>query len=153
MNFEDLIAPDRIGCQVQAGGKKRSLEAISELISHGHPSLTGPEVFERLLARERLGSTGMGHGVAIPHGRCPNIQAIRGAFIQLENPIDFDAIDNEPVDLLFALLVPEESDEQHIHVLGQLAGLFRNNAIRESLRTADDAQSIYDILMQAWLAY
>src|SRR4030065_693523 len=108
MNLEELIDLDRIGCQIEVLSKKKSLEQVSALISAGHPSLTGLEVFECLLSRERLGSTGIGHGVAIPHGRSANVEHIRGAFIQLQKPVDFDAIDREPVDLIFALLAPDQ---------------------------------------------
>ncbi len=151
LSLEELINTDRINCHVTANSKKRGIEVVSELISTQNPQLTGSEVFECLLSRERLGSTGVGHGVAIPHGRCKNITDAVGAFIHLERGVDYDAIDNEPVDLMFALIVPEESTQEHLNVLAQLAVIFKDDQMRKLLREAKDGQEIFKILDDAWL--
>ena len=120
--------------------KKRVLEQAARLLSRGDNSLT-EAVFERLLERERLGSTGLAGGVALPHARMPGVTASRGAFIRLSNPVDFDSMDGQPVDLVFALLVPEEATEEHLQLLAELARLFHNPLFCEQLRSADQQQA------------
>lgn len=153
MNLEQLINLDRIDCQVAVSSKKKGLEELSELISIGHPNLTVHEVFENLISREKLGSTGIGHGVAIPHGRCPYVSQAVGAFIQLSGAVDYDSADKQPVDLLFALLVPENSTDEHLEVLSQLAKVLRDPEIREKLRHAPDKETVFTILKEAWTTH
>ena len=109
MLISDILTPERILCHVRATSKKRVLEYFSKLLAQETSSLTSYDVFEGLLGRERLGSTAIGKGVAIPHARVDECNVTLAAFLQLEHGIDFDSIDHKPVDLLFALMVPENS--------------------------------------------
>ena len=148
MQLSELISPERIRCNLDAQSKKRALEQLSELISQDQDTITSTQVFDSLLARERLGVTGVGHGVAIPHGRLRNSEKVLGAFIKLARGIDYDAADKQPVDLLFALLVPEESTDEHLQLLAQLAGMFSDEGFREKLRHAETTADIHDLLLE-----
>ncbi len=142
----DIIAPDRVACGAEAGSKKRALELLSERLASAAPNLTTEEIFEALLARERLGSTGMGEGVALPHGRLDGIDQPIAACITLRDPVDFDALDNRPVDLLFALLVPEAATEEHLQLLAQLAQMFGNPEFRAELRACHDSADLMEVI-------
>lgn len=146
MQLSELLTPERIACNLSSQSKKRLLETVSEIISSDIQNVTPNEVFDCLLNRERLGGTGIGHGVAIPHGRLQNIDHAIGAFIKLEQAVDFDAIDNQPVDLIFALLVPENSTEEHLQVLAKIAGMFNDESIRQQLRQAPDKTALEQII-------
>ena len=122
------------------GSKKRVLEFFSTFIAQNTPSLDSQEVFSRLIGRERLGSTGIGHGVAIPHARNPHCKAPIAGFLRLAEPVDFDAVDGDPVDLVFVLLVPEEADDAHLALLGQVAGVMNDAETRSALRHAESQQ-------------
>jgi len=111
MNITNLLNPERVFCRDDVGSKKRLLEQLSELLAGSSPGLSQNEIFNALLNREKLGSTGLGKGVAIPHGRMATLEHPVCAFIKLATPIDFDASDGQPVDLIFTLLVPEDSTE------------------------------------------
>lgn len=148
MQITQLISPERVACDVDAHSKKRALEFLSELISNGEDTVSTTDVFNSLIARERLGGTGVGYGVAIPHGRLRNTELTLGAFIKLNSGIDFDAADNQPVDLLFALLVPEESTEEHLQTLAQLAAMFSDDEFRHKLREAQDADTLHNLLVE-----
>ncbi len=149
MQLADIITPDRVAAQVHANSKKRALETISNLFaSESSSSLGCNEIFDALIARERLGTTAIDHGVAIPHGRVKNSTETYGAFIQLQKGIDCDAMDRESVSLLFALLVPEESTEEHLQLLARLAEMFNNAELREQLRMAPDSQTLYTLLIE-----
>jgi nitrogen PTS system EIIA component len=144
-----LIVAERIGNSLDISSKKRLLEVLGELLASAVPDL-GPEaVFERLLERERLGSTGLGHGVALPHARMEQITEAVGAFAQLRRGVDFAAIDEGPVDLVFALLVPEEANEMHLQLLSRLAAMFSDPLLRQGLREADSKDRIL-ALLQGW---
>jgi nitrogen PTS system EIIA component len=138
---------DRICTGVRVTSKKRLLQALSELLADG--VATKEAVFEHLIERERLGSTGLGHGLALPHSRMQEVGEARCAFIQLRGPIDYDAIDDEPVDLALALLVPAEANETHLQLLSALAAMFSNERLRRDLRAATTAQEILD-LFESW---
>jgi len=142
----DLISEARIGCGLEITSKKRLLETLAELLATDHPRLHPEAVFERLLERERLGSTGLGHGIALPHARVKDVNEVLGAFVQTAHGIDFDAADGEPVDLAFALLVPEAANEEHLHLLAHLASLFSDPLIRTQLRKATSAAELLQIL-------
>lgn len=146
MNITDILSPGYISCAATPVSKKRALEEISELISGNDAPLSPNDIFESLLARERLGSTGIGHGVAIPHGRVRNVQKTIGAFMQLRDGIDFDAIDEKPINLLFALLVPEESTDEHLKILAMLAEMFSDEAFCKKLSAATSQDEIYSLL-------
>ncbi len=133
-------------CHVQATSKKRVLEYFSKLLATETSSLTSHDIFESLLGRERLGSTALGKGVAIPHARVANCDVTLAAFLQLEKSIDFEALDKQPVDLLFALMVPENSTEEHLEILAQLADMFSEDAFREKLRNAHGCLEKFHLL-------
>lgn len=146
MLIQDLLTPSRTLCGLQGGSKKRILEKTSQLIAEQNPGLEANDVFSGLLGRERLGSTGIGDGVAIPHCRLKDCQSAVGYLITLEEPIDFDSIDSKPVDLIFTLVVPEEACDEHLQTLASAAELFSQEAVRRALReTADDA-SLYSVI-------
>ena len=147
MNISDIIIPERVGCDISASSKKRALETIGDIIGKSsNDSLLPKDVVDSLFARERLGSTGIGYGVAIPHGRLKDTDKTIAAFVQLHEGIDFDAADNQQVDLLFALLVPENSTEEHLKLLAQLAEMFSDENFRGQLRAAKDRTAIYNLL-------
>ncbi|OGT21154.1 MAG: PTS IIA-like nitrogen-regulatory protein PtsN [Gammaproteobacteria bacterium RBG_16_57_12] len=149
MKIADLLSPDRVVAGLIISSKKRLLEHVSEMIARDCPELSADEIFEGLFARERLGSTGLGEGVAIPHGRIKGARKVMGGFVQLHKPIDYDAMDKRPVDLLFCLVVPEASTEEHLQVLAALAELFSNKGLCQQLREAKDSSSLYRLLTQA----
>lgn len=129
-----FIVADRIGNNVEIASKKRLLEVLGGLLASADPGLHPEGVFEHLLERERLGSTGLGYGVALPHARMKEVTEALGAFIRLREGVDFDAVDNEPVDLVFGLLVPESANETHLQLLSDLASMFSDPAFRQDLR-------------------
>jgi nitrogen PTS system EIIA component len=141
----DLITPKSIIANMRAGSKKQSLQELAKKASE----LTGQHeraVFDVLL--ERLGTTGVGHGIAIPHGKLPNLDRVYGVFARLERPIDFDAIDEQPVDLMFLLLAPEAAGADHLKALARVSRLLRDAAMCEKLRGSDSADAIYALLTQ-----
>jgi PTS system nitrogen regulatory IIA component len=144
-----LIVADRIGHNLEISSKKRLLEVLGELLAGASPSLSSETVFERLLERERLGSTGLGHGVALPHTRIKEVTEAVGAFVQIREGVEFDATDNRPVDLAFALLVPEEANEMHLQLLAQLASMFSDQQLRQNLRGAASKDRIL-ALLEGW---
>lgn len=148
MQLTELLTEDRIACHVEAHSKKRALEELSELLSNDQQYLSPPDIFESLISRERLGSTGIGFGVAIPHGRLKNSDHTTGAFIRLKAGVDFDAIDRNPVDLLFALVVPEESTEDHLQTLAELANMFNDEDFRKRLRDAETAHDLLQLIKE-----
>lgn len=148
MNIAELIVPERVAYCPQIGSKKRLLEHISELLARDTPMLTWDEIFNSLINREKLGSTGLGKGVALPHGRIGTLDKPVCAFVRLGEPIEFDAADGEPVDLVFALLVPEESTEEHLQVLSSIAELFSRAAFCTSMRHCESDNCLYRLLNQ-----
>lgn len=147
MEIGDIINPERIACNIDASSKKRALEKISDILACDEISNIGAQdVCESFIAREKLGSTGIGLGVAIPHGRIKNTDKTIAAFIQLHEGVDYDAEDNESVDLLFALLVPENATDDHLKILAELAEMFSNSQIRKKLRSAKNSSALFDLL-------
>lgn len=146
MQIIDLLTPSRVVVDVRATSKKRLLEALAALLDeHGSPE-TEQSIFESLVRRERLGSTGLAHGIAIPHGRSPDVDRAVGAFIRLAEPLEFDSLDRQRVDLVFGLVVPEHFTDQHLMFLADLAELFSDPKVTARLRAAPDAASVYGIL-------
>jgi len=141
-----FIVEGRIGNGLQISSKKRLLQVLGELLALDHPDLDPEGVFEHLLERERLGSTGLGHGVALPHARMKEVTDAVGAFVQLQEGVSFDAIDDKPVDLVFALLVPESANEMHLQLLSQLAAMFNDPQVRQELRGATSAEQALSLL-------
>jgi len=146
MQITDLLTPQRMACHARSASKKRALELLSELLASAQPGPDAHDIFDSLVARERLGGTGLGHGIALPHGRLTGIQRPMGAFVQLADGIDFDAIDKQPVDILFALLVPENCTSEHLQVLALLAQMFSDKNLRAELREADSSEALYELL-------
>ncbi|SDX32381.1 PTS system, nitrogen regulatory IIA component [Allochromatium warmingii] len=142
----DLINVVRVGCGLELASKKRLIETLAGLLARDHPRLQAETVFEHLLERERLGSTGLGHGVALPHSRMKDVTTAIGAFVQTVQGVDYDASDGEAVDLAFALLVPEEANDEHLRLLAHLASLFNDPSRRVRLREATSADEILQIL-------
>lgn len=145
MNIADLLSEERVDCHSGATSKKRALELLSERLSGAAPELTQSEIFESLLARERLGSTGLGHGIAIPHGRLAGADHAIAAFLKLDQGIDYDAPDRKPVDLLFALVVPEACTDEHLQILASLAEMFGDEETVTRLRSCDDAATLLEL--------
>lgn len=143
MRVNELVTPERTFVDVHGVSKKRLLDHIAELAAGTCPELEEQAVFDALIARERLGSTGIGEGVAIPHCRMSSCRRPIGMLLRLDEPIDFDAADGQPVDLVFVLLVPEENPEKHLKTLSHLAALFNEQSFREGLRRPGDAGQLY----------
>ena len=145
MEIADLLSPDAVIASLKAQSKKQLLQELSEHAAR----LTGlPDrrIFETLIERERLGSTGMGQGIAIPHGRIASLPRITGFFARLETPIAYDAVDNQPVDLVFLLLAPEGAGADHLKALARVSRLLRNQQTCEKLRAATKAEVLYSLL-------
>ncbi|KRT53727.1 PTS IIA-like nitrogen regulatory protein PtsN [endosymbiont of Ridgeia piscesae] len=145
---EGFIDPQRILCGVEISSKKRSLEMLGGLFAATDSELSQDMVFDALLQRERLGSTGLGRGIALPHARMAQIKRAVGAFIQTTQGVDFDAIDNQPVDLAFAMLVPEEATEEHLQLLSKLASLFGDKAFCDRLRQCRSPAEVIELIQQ-----
>jgi PTS system nitrogen regulatory IIA component len=147
MEITDLLTPGSVIAALKAQSKKQLLQ---ELAARAAP-LTGlPErrVFETLSERERLGTTGVGQGIAIPHGRLAGLDKIMGLFARLETPIDYDAVDNQPVDLVFLLLAPEQAGADHLKALARVSRLLRNQTVCEKLRAASKPEALFAILTE-----
>lgn len=146
MQIIDLLTPSRVIVDIRASSKKRLLESLAGLLDeHGSPE-TERAIFESLVRRERLGSTGLAHGVAIPHGRSAEVDRAVGAFVRLAEPLEFDSLDRQRVDLVFGLVVPEHFTDQHLMFLADLAELFSDPTVTARLRSAPDAAAVYGIL-------
>jgi PTS system nitrogen regulatory IIA component len=145
MLIEELITPGRTLCGIEGVSKKRALEILANTIAQDIPAIDADELFRRLIAREKLGSTGIGHGIAIPHCRIEQCTDTMGALITLKHPIDFDAIDAEPVDILFAMLVPEDAHSEHLQTLASLAAKLSDDEYRARLRAADSDASLFAV--------
>ena len=139
----DLITPQSIIANLRAGSKKQALQELAKKAAE----LTGQHeraVFDVLLERGRLGTTGVGHGIAIPHGKLSNLEHVYGVFARLERPVDFDAIDDQPVDLLFVLVVPPDETSAHLQTLAALAKVFMVPAHRARLREQPTGAALYE---------
>ena len=145
MEITDILKASSVVTSLKASSKKHALE---ELASHAADA-TGigkREIFDVLLERERLGTTGVGSGIAIPHGKLADLEKLFGCFARLEAPVDFDAIDGQPVDLIFLLLAPESAGADHLKALARISRVLRNAASCEKLRDASSAETIYTLL-------
>ena len=145
MPLSDLVSQQAVIPALKVNGKK---QAIQELASRA-AELTGQnarEIFETLLQREKLGSTGVGSGIAIPHGKLPKLGKLFGLFARLERPVDFEALDGQPVDLVFLLLAPEAAGADHLKALARVARLLRDPDIASKLRDSRDAAALYAVL-------
>ena len=146
MEIAEILAPQRVINNAEVSSKKAALETLAGMISSAVPDITQSEVFESLIAREKLGSTGLGHGIALPHGRRKGGTNTTGAFMRLQTGVPYDAIDQKPVDILFALLVPEESTEEHLQILSKLASIFSDNTLVNAIRSCNSSAAVFEIL-------
>ena len=145
MELTDLVSPDAVLCAVKAGSKKQALQEIAHRAADAY-GLDTRTVVEGLLAREKLGSTAMGNGVAIPHARIAGLGQIVGVFARLERPVDFEAADGQGVDLLFTLLAPQEAGADHLRALAKVSRLMRDPAVRAKLRETDGTDALYALV-------
>ena len=141
-----LLPPANVVVGLEASSKKRAFEQAGLLFENNH-GIGRSTVFDSLFAREKLGSTGLGQGIAIPHGRIKGLKDALGAFIRLAEPVPFDAPDGRPVTMLFVLLVPEQANETHLQLLSELAQMFSDRVFREALQNAPDATQIHQMFM------
>ena len=137
----NILSASQVLLDLDAGSKKRVFEQAGMLFEN-HLGLARAIVFDSLFAREKLGSTGLGQGIAIPHGRIKGLKQAAGAFLRLSNPVPFDSPDGRPVNLLFVLLVPEQATEEHLQILSELAQRFAERPFREALLAAQDSKAI-----------
>ncbi|MGD9616346.1 MAG: PTS IIA-like nitrogen regulatory protein PtsN [Alphaproteobacteria bacterium] len=145
MEIEDLLSPRAVIAQLRAGNKKQVLLEVARRAA----ALTGigeRRIYDVLAERERLGSTGIGRGLAIPHGKLPELDRLCGVFARLERPIAFEAFDSQPVDLVFALLAPADAGAEHLRALARVSRLLRDDAIRQKLRGAANPDALYALL-------
>lgn len=141
--IDSILTAERTIKSAPASSKKKVLEYLSSFIADHIPESSADDIYERLLNRERMGSTGIGEGIAIPHCRLKQCDKTFGVLLQLEHAIDFDSIDQQPVDLIFALLVPEEATDEHLKTLSMLAQKLSQSDYREALRNSPDSQNLY----------
>ena len=144
----NLLTPTHVLVDLQVSSKKRLFEQAG-LLFENQDGIAKSVVFESLFARERLGSTGLGQGVAIPHGRIKGLKEAQGALLRLAQPVPFDSPDGQPVRLAFVLLVPEKATEKHLQILSELAQMFSDKALREAMAQAADAAALHQ-LVTAW---
>lgn len=147
MKLSEMLTQEFTFCYVASASKKRLLETSAELIAERIPELDANQIFEALIAREQLGSTGIGNGIAIPHCRIPRLQKTLGCLISLQSPVNFDAIDNNAVDLLFLLLVPENTIKGHLEALKTIAENFTNVDYCKKLRAASSCEELFAAAM------
>jgi PTS system nitrogen regulatory IIA component len=145
MEITDLIAPRTVLAQLRVGSKKQALQELAKRAA----ALTGlgdRAIYEVLVERERLGTTGIGNGIAIPHGKVKGLPRLFGLFARLDRPIPFEAIDDQPVDLIFVLLAPEDAGADHLKALARVSRLLRDRVMCEKLRGTDNADALYALL-------
>lgn len=147
MHLGDFISPDSVLPSLRAKTKKQLLQELSSRAAR-RTGLSERVIFDVLFQRERLGSTGLGQGIAIPHGKVPGLKGIVGIFARLAEPIDFDAVDGEPVDIVFLLLAPEGAGADHLKALARISRLLREGSAVEKLRASLDAAALYAVLTE-----
>ncbi|MEQ8370287.1 MAG: PTS IIA-like nitrogen regulatory protein PtsN [Alphaproteobacteria bacterium] len=145
MDIADLLTPAAVRASLRATSKKQALQDLARLAADV-TAVDSRQIFDVLLERERLGSTGVGNGIAIPHGKLPGLDRLYGIFARLERPIDFEAIDDRPVDLIFLLLAPEGAGADHLKALARISRLLRDQAMCEKLRATDDDDALFAVL-------
>ena len=146
MEIADLITPSRVVAQLRATTKKQALQELAKRAA----VMTGIQdraIYDVLIERERLGSTGIGMGIGIPHGRLSGLDKLCGIFARLDRPVPFDAIDDQPVDLIFLLLAPEGAGADHLKALARVSRLLRDRTVCEKLRGTDNADALYALLI------
>ena len=147
MDIGDLLDRNAIALRVSAANKRQALAVISEIAARNF-GLDQTEILDALAEREQAGSTGVGHGVAAPHARMDGLQRMRGVFVRLEHPAEFEAVDDQPVDLIFALFAPKDAGVEHLRALARVSRLLRQPELRQRLRHARTADAIHALLVQ-----
>jgi PTS system nitrogen regulatory IIA component len=146
MRLADILNGNRVATGVAVTSKKRALEEVAKLLAQGTPSVSHVDILSILAGREKLGSTGLGHGVAIPHGRIAGISGSIGAFARLKHPVDYETHDGQPVDLMFGLLVPQNATNEQLQHLAAIAEKFSNETFCAKVREAPDEASLHALL-------
>lgn len=142
-----ILTPECVLLDAESTSKKRVFERVGLLFENTH-QIARSQVFDSLFAREKLGSTGLGQGVAIPHGRVKGLRDAAAAFVKMHNPIPFEAPDGQPVNFIFVLLVPERANDMHLQLLGELAQMFSDKAFRDKLQASDDPGAIHKLFAE-----
>ena len=148
MRITDFLTPERIFLDVRALGKPRLLAEVARNFARSDPSIDAASVEAALLAREQLGSTGLGAGFALPHAPIKNLRTFQGMFLRLRKPIEFEAIDGNPVSMVFVLLIPDAENVSHIGALAAISRTFRENSVVEGLRRATTAGDAYTVFVR-----
>jgi PTS system nitrogen regulatory IIA component len=148
MMINDILVPEAVIADLKATSKKQALQELARRAAE-ISGLHERTVFDVLMERERLGTTGVGNGIAIPHGKLAGLKQLFGMFARLEQPVDFDAIDEQPVDLIFLLLAPEAAGADHLKALARVSRLLRDRSVCEKLRGANQADAIYALLTES----
>ncbi|MDJ0939594.1 MAG: PTS sugar transporter subunit IIA [Woeseiaceae bacterium] len=148
MLLEEIIKPDSVLCNAFARSKKHSIEILSELLVRPTPEFAAEDIFERLIERERLGCTSLEAGVAFPHCRVEGLERSSAAMIKLSEPVEFDAADGEPVDLIFGMLVPKDLDESHVEEVKGIARVLGEEGLRARLRESKTSNELYETLLE-----
>ena len=148
MPLNDLVTPEAVIPSLKGNSKKQALLELSEKAA-AVSGLDAREIFDALVQRERLGSTGIGGGIAIPHGKLAKCQKIFGMFARLEKPVDFEALDDSPVDLIFLLIAPESAGADHLNALSRVARVLRDQSLIATLRSTRDASALYSVLTRS----
>lgn len=147
MHIGDLLDRNAIAIRISAPNKRQTLAVVADIAAR-NLGLPAGEVLDALMEREAAGSTGVGHGVAAPHARLAGLQRMRGVFVRLEQPVDFESVDDQPVDLIFALFAPKDAGAEHLRALARVSRLLRQSGLREQLRQARTADAIHALLVQ-----
>ncbi len=142
----NLLKAERVICRADISSKKRALQTLAEVLAKSDPELKSRKVFDKFCDRERLGSTALGHGIAIPHCRMEGLKEPLATLITLAEPIDFDAPDNQPLDLLIGLMVPSDACDTHLQLLADIAKRFSEKGMCEAVRQANSAEEVMDLL-------
>ena len=146
MEIRDLLSPETVVYTIRATSKKQVLQELASLAANASGQ-NQRAIFDVLLERERLGTTGIGHGVAIPHGKLPGLDRLYGVFAKLEKPVDFEAIDNQEIDLVFLLIAPEKAGADHLQALSRISRMFRDFEMCKKLRAANNHKTLHKLLL------
>lgn len=146
MKIAEILSAERVSQGHTFSSKKKALEELASLLARGVPGVQASDILTSLATREKLGSTGLGHGVAIPHGRMAGVNQSVGAFMRLKQPLDYDAHDGHPVDLVFGLLVPQGATETHLKHLAAIAEMFSDSSFCQKARESADEKALFQLL-------
>ena len=148
MTISALLSPQRIFLDTEISSKKKLLELIANIVAD-QTQMPESAIYNNLLNRERLGSTGLGHGFAVPHARVENLDKTIGCLFRLKEPVNFESPDNQPVDLVFTIIIPQEATEEHLIILSSLAKLFSQSEVRDAIHNATSKDEIAQIILSA----